>query len=870
MDVAARRESPSAPEYGRLMTVRLTTLGAALTIGAAALAQPLAPTAAHPTVPTDSPATQAGSPWPTMRHDLRNTGASDLVGRDPGIPPWSFTTDVGIFSTPVVSADGTIYVGSADNVLHGLDRTGAEVWRFATAGIIDTAPALLAAEPGIGESLVLGSGDEVLRRVRTDPDVPESDRVVWELAALPPASGTTQLVSWWEGSPNVGPDGTIYQGNTGGQSYAISPDGRIEWATESANAVWTVPAVDEQSTTYWGSVDARIFALDADGRQKWQRTTLGYVTSSPAMDTSGVLYQGSFDGTLYALDRADGSVRWKYRTGDHVYASPALIEDADGRLEQVVVGSTDGLLHSVAPDGHALWTYDTGAPIRSSPVVGRAPDGRPLVYVGAANGLVVAVDATDGTRRWAYDTTSTEPTLATRNQLNSSPALTRDGVVIGSQDGVIWFVPYDYCLRVSTDPRCVPASAELPADGAHVYGIDVGGGLVPQDRAVDISPAGYFTGRLLVREDGRTVPARMVPAPDPRQMVTIDPPVDATVSFSGDGRYVFIRPHELLPANTTFTITVEGVATTGGPQLGNVHLGTGPLQAFRGSFRVRTGGDGVPWAPRVGPDEVSGLQMSRLAVPMPPMLTSVNQIGFDFYDWIGGAVRTDADSTVVWFVGAKPGPDGQVVADPSARFAFPVLGPQRAGTFAWTAAQVNLWFTFGPVPLRRFDLRGTFGADGRVGPESQFLAEAVCADIPGYGAQMPLTGMCDAGGVITAAGTFLGEQAQSPAVRRVAGLTVGPVTREGSSFSVTLALQPGVRYRPEDHFVSILLLDAATGVPVPIDYYRDTTLSTDGSGNISGATVRVGEGIAVPDSIEAVVMTDAFPAARSTFDGVRG
>ena len=271
--------------------------------------------------------------------------------------------------------------------------------------------------------------------------------------------------------------------------------------------MWTVPVVDERSTTYWGSVDARIFALDAAGEQLWQRTTLGYVTSSPAMDTSGVLYQGSFDGSLYALDRANGSVRWKYQTGDHIYSSPALIEDADGTLQQVVIGSTDGLLHSLSPDGQALWTYDTGAPIRSSPVVGRAPDGRPVVYVGAANGQVVAVDATEGTRRWAFDTTSAEPTLATRNQLNSSPALTADGVVIGSQDGVIWFVPYDYCLRAPGDPRCVPASAELPADGTFVYGVNVGGGLVPQDEAVRISPAGYFTGRL-ARPRGRPDRAR--------------------------------------------------------------------------------------------------------------------------------------------------------------------------------------------------------------------------------------------------------------------------------------------------------------------------------------------------------------------------
>ena len=75
-----------------------------------------------------------------MRHDLRNTGASDLRGLDPGTKPWSFQTGKGIFSTPTVAADGTIYVGSADHNPYGLSEEGEEVWRFETGEIIDTAP----------------------------------------------------------------------------------------------------------------------------------------------------------------------------------------------------------------------------------------------------------------------------------------------------------------------------------------------------------------------------------------------------------------------------------------------------------------------------------------------------------------------------------------------------------------------------------------------------------------------------------------------------------------------------------------------------------------------------------------------------------
>jgi hypothetical protein len=246
------------------------------------------------------------------------------------------------------------------------------------------------------------------------------------------------------------------------------------------------------------------------------------------------------------------------------------------------------------------------------------------------------------------------------------------------------------------------------------------------------------------------------------------------------------------------------------------------------------------------------------------MLTSVDQIGFDFYDWIGGAVETGDENTVVWFVGAKRDAEGAIVADPGSLFAFPVSGTQRGGTFLLNASQVNLWFTFGPVPLRRFDLRGTFGPDGQVRPDAQLLAEAVCADIPEYGALIPATGMCDTQGVITAAGTFLGGATDSPAVRRVKGMTIGDVTyTPGSPATFRASIDVTRPYSKADHFVSILLLDES-GKPVPVDYYSRTELQTGASDQITGVTLTVDEPL--PASVEAIVMTDAFPALRQTVE----
>jgi outer membrane protein assembly factor BamB len=239
----------------------------------------------------------AAPPWPSMRHDQRNTGASPIVGRYRGERPWRAQTGRGIFSTPVIGADGTAYIGSADRSFYAVAPGGRVRWRFRTGGIIDAAAALG------GGTVTFGSGDERLYRLRLG-----GGRPLWTFRpTLRPAPG--QLVSWWEGNPAIGPDGTVYAGNTGGGAYAVRPDGRQRWAFGAGNSVWTTPAFGPDGTTYWGSLDLKVYALDAIGRPRWTAQTLGYVVSSPALGADGTVYVASFDHKLYALDPATGATR---------------------------------------------------------------------------------------------------------------------------------------------------------------------------------------------------------------------------------------------------------------------------------------------------------------------------------------------------------------------------------------------------------------------------------------------------------------------------------------------------------------------------------------------------------------------------------
>src|SRR5690242_4099279 len=310
-----------------------------------------------------------------MRHDRRNTGQSSIVSRYHGDRPWAFRTGKGIFSTAVIGGDRTIYVGSADTWFYAIAPSGRRRWRFRTGNIIDSAAV-------VGpQSVTFGSGDEFLYQLRTDRrHLSHDERVLWKYRATERCTAG-QVVSWWEGNVELGLDGTLFAGNTGGCAYAINPDGTLRWTYAAGNSVWTDAARGDDGTTYWGSLDLAVHALDVSGRQLWQTTTAGFVISSPALAHDGTLYVGSFDGKLYALDARTGHVKWTFGNGDRVYSSPALAVDAAWNTAAIFFGSADGSVYALDPSGTLRWRYETGDTVRSSPALGRTAAGMNVLYV---------------------------------------------------------------------------------------------------------------------------------------------------------------------------------------------------------------------------------------------------------------------------------------------------------------------------------------------------------------------------------------------------------------------------------------------------------------------------------------------------------
>lgn len=845
-----------------------------------AACQPPAPSQsdATPVIAQNAGATLAGSPWPTFRHDTRNTGFSDIrAAYVEGEEPWMFQTGKGIFSTPVIDDKGTIYVGSADHYFYALNPDGTLKWKYETGEIIDSAGALSAFNPTAGYSAITFiSGDGNMYRFRID-DVPMEQRKIWTFEAeLRPGVSYNR---WFEGNVAVGPDGTLYAGNTNFNYYAVNPDGTLKWTYETASNNWSQAAFANDGTIFWGSLDTYIRGVSPEGKELWRTRTLGFIAASAAVGSDGTVYMGGFDSNLYALDPKKGDVKWKFGASDHIYSSAALDRDAAGTTTAIYFGSADGTLYALRPDGSLIWKYDTGDVIRSSPVVGLAPsgDGR-IIYFGCGNGKLYALNS-DGSLRWAFDTNSTADELRDRNDLNGSPALGNTGVYIGGEHGQVWYVPYDYCLRAN-DARCASAQP-FPDDVCALYYVTPGGNTL-REFPDTLPPSAMIALRLVVREGGETVNARLcdspVGCPQDALVAEIEPEVALDVDHSADGRYIYIRPRDFLAPGADYKLNIRGKYYTNGWRVGNMTLGGSEAGNFQGQFNFRAAAaeGGLPLS--VSADKVTGLEWTRLAAPIPTMLPSLNQIGFDYIDWLIGPVAVsypDAKGEgkfILWAIGARHDDRGQLAADPSGDFAIPLNGRYRGPDFILQNRNFPMAITGIMIPFNLFELRGRLAADGRSEYAAAF-ADTDTLGIPTFGPYMVIAGLANNWyQKLLVSGTYVTRPFDGAANHAPQGIHVTDISfkpsdgKEPAQATAEFSLEPGALYPVSEHRAALLLVDTQSNEAVYMDYLANTSAITDTDGNLKSVTLSIPAGTKLPAEVQIYVMLDVFPAAQKTVD----
>jgi len=332
-------------------------------------------------VPLDGP--PMDSPWPMYCHDTHHTSRSpySTVNTD-GVEKWRyFCKDGGVDAGIVIDNEGNIFFGDKWAYVRSLSPNGTLRWEYRTSGQITSAPAL--AEDG---TLYIGSMDEMLYAFNS-----KNGSLKWK---------TNSQSNAIMASPTIGDDGTIYLGTIKGfdkgDIVAFSPNGTIKWIYPTGDYIYSESAIGDDGTIYIGSDDNYLYAMNPNGTLKWRYKTGSHIKASASIADDGTIYVPSYDNYLYALN-PDGTLKWKC---SNVGSGTNPSIDDDG----TIYISDFERFYAVYPNGTKKWGIKLGSE-RHVDASSCAISADGTIYFGTnigtvAGGEIVAID-TNGIEIWS-------------------------------------------------------------------------------------------------------------------------------------------------------------------------------------------------------------------------------------------------------------------------------------------------------------------------------------------------------------------------------------------------------------------------------------------------------------------------------------
>ncbi|HSL31250.1 MAG TPA: PQQ-binding-like beta-propeller repeat protein [Anaerolineales bacterium] len=333
-----------------------------------------------------------GSTWPGLAADEDTAYLADgpfvyAINLRDGREIWRYPGEGGgglaFYSTPAITSDGLVIVGSAGTnySLVALDSNNvsnnvpAEAWRFTEANDHWRAAPLvvedkLFAANSDGNLYILnvqdGRSETVVNldgRLWSQP-VSDGERVyVTSLDhSVIAVDVNTYEVLWRQdlggavpGSAVLAEDGTLYVGSLASQLERFDPaTGNHQPLLDAENWVWSTPAL-EGDTLYFSDVDGNFYSVDtATGSLNWTVRPDGPVTASPLVQDDHILL-ATESGFVYAVDR-DGNIVWSQQVGGKIYTTPIVAGD----LILVAPLETEFYLAALDENGRQVWTFTPG------------------------------------------------------------------------------------------------------------------------------------------------------------------------------------------------------------------------------------------------------------------------------------------------------------------------------------------------------------------------------------------------------------------------------------------------------------------------------------------------------------------------------
>lgn len=220
--------------------------------------------------------------------------ALDVPAAGPPHRAWRLKIGSGGFSSPAVAPDGTVYVAADTTVMAVRDRGDrADVrWTFRTRDTIEVSPAVTA-----DGTVVVGTNNDVQYGLRPDGTVRWTyDRGDWTYSSTVARDGRV-----WFGDHLGRVD--VLDGRTGTLVHTALGLPKAQGRTSAGTGIWTAPLVDAVQDVYVGSAAGHVYGFGPDGARLWDADVGGIVAGYPALTADGTLLIGASDGLHAFADR---------------------------------------------------------------------------------------------------------------------------------------------------------------------------------------------------------------------------------------------------------------------------------------------------------------------------------------------------------------------------------------------------------------------------------------------------------------------------------------------------------------------------------------------------------------------------------------
>jgi outer membrane protein assembly factor BamB len=336
-----------------------------------------------------------GMSWPGLAADGKAAYLADgpfvyAVNLSDGTELWRYPGSrngkLTFYSTPAITSDGLVIVGSAgtDHSLIALNpadinpdtKAPVEAWKFSGAKDHWVAAPLvvnnkLFAVNSDGNLYILDLQDgqsvkdaTVIKldgRLWSQPTTDGKNVYVTSLDhSVIAVNAETYKVVWHEdlggavpGSAVLSTDGMLYVGSLASKLEKFDPaTGNHQSVLDAENWVWSTPSLDGD-TLYFGDVDGNIYSFNtSSGKLNWKPVKPdGPITASPLVQNDHVLI-ATESGSIFAIGN-DGKVLWTQQIGGKIYTTPV----AAGDLTIVSPLETDFYLAALDANGRQVWKF---------------------------------------------------------------------------------------------------------------------------------------------------------------------------------------------------------------------------------------------------------------------------------------------------------------------------------------------------------------------------------------------------------------------------------------------------------------------------------------------------------------------------------